>query len=129
MAELIKVLVVGNLPIISHGLSSILCPEVGIKVIGTAQNASEAVSQASEKNADVIIVGICHPERFWIQTIATLREHLPSIKVIALSISASKASLAEALKFGAADYIPEGSTTFELQEIIRRTSSSPIHSI
>jgi DNA-binding NarL/FixJ family response regulator len=97
--------------------------------MGTAQNALDAISQAGKTKVDVIIVGMCHPEQHWLQTIAHLVENIPQAKVVALSISASQTSLAQAIRLGATHYIPEGSTAFEMQEIIRRSASLAVHPI
>ena len=116
---MIKVLVVDDHPVFRHGLVSILEKLSDFQVVGQAGNCSEAIAKARELEPDVITMDIRMPNGGGVECTAALRQMLPQIKVLILTVSDKDEDLFAAVKAGARGYILKSAPLDELVTAIR----------
>lgn len=101
----IKVLVVDDDPMVLH-VNRFFVEEVeGFKVVGTARTGGDAVEAARKLQPDLILLDIYMPDKDGLTALRELRgQGIPS-DVILVSAAADPATVEEALRSGAHDYV------------------------
>lgn len=77
----------------------------GHSVIAEAENGVEAVKKSIEVNPDVILLDITMPEMNGVDALKKIKEMNPSAKVIICSAMGQQAMVAQAIQYGAKDFI------------------------
>jgi two-component system response regulator DctR len=101
----IQVLVVDDDPMVLQ-VNRFFVDEVeGFKVVGTARNGAEAVAAAERLRPDLILLDVYMPDKDGLQALRELRSHGIPSDVILVSAAADPATIEEALRAGAHDYV------------------------
>ncbi len=108
MKNNIKVMIVDDHSIVRAGLRKLLDTEEGIEVVGEAENGREAVTVAEQVAPELVILDIAMPEVGGLETISALRQLIPEVKIIILSMYGKDSFAREALRAGAHAYILKG---------------------
>ena len=101
-----------------EGTSALLRTDERLEIVGLASNGREAVAMATRRTPDVALVDLDMPELGGIETCAALREQLPDIEVLILTVSEREADLYAALRVGAAGYLLKDMPPGELVDAI-----------
>ena len=101
-----------------EGTSALLRTDERLEIVGLASNGREAVAMATRRTPDVALVDLDMPELGGIETCAALREQLPDIQVLILTVSEREADLYAALRVGAAGYLLKDMPPGELVDAI-----------
>ncbi len=117
--EPIRVLVVDDQELFRGGLVMLLGIEPGIEVIGQAGDGIEGAALAESAAPDVVLLDIRMPKRSGIEACVTIKETVPSAKIIMLTVSDEEADLFGAVKSGAAGYLLKDSSIEEVAQAIR----------
>jgi DNA-binding NarL/FixJ family response regulator len=115
----LRVLIVDDHALFRSGLHLVLKQEPDIEVVGEASDGQEAVHQAQELMPDVILMDVRMPRRSGIEATRQIKELLPHVKILVLTISDEEADLYEAIKAGAAGYLLKEISIDEVAEAIR----------
>lgn len=115
----IKVLVVDDHPVILQGLQGMLASLEGIEVVGEAHTGQEAIDRALEVEPDVLLMDVRLPELNGLEAMRRLREKLPAVKVVFITVSDSDLYLVEALRWGANGYLTKSSSRELIGDAIR----------
>jgi DNA-binding NarL/FixJ family response regulator len=115
----ISILLVDDHKIIREGLKSLLVQNVGLEVVGEAENGREAMEIAQQCKPDIIVMDVSMPELNGIEATRQLFAELPDTKIIALSMHSDKRFVAGMLKAGAAGYLLKNSAFDELVDAIK----------
>ncbi len=78
-----------------------------INLIGTASSGKSACKQIKDINPDVILLDLCMPEMNGIECFKHIKEHLPNVKVIALTGVLDSNILYEAWMIGMDAIVPK----------------------
>ncbi len=101
-----------------EGTSALLRTDERLEVVGLASNGREAVAMATRRTPDVALIDLDMPELGGIETCAAMREQLPDIQVLILTVSEREADLYAALRVGAAGYLLKDMPPGELVDAI-----------
>jgi len=98
-----RVLIVDDSPMARRGIAEIL--EGRFTVIGQAGNGVEALEKARELMPDLILMDIWMPGMSGLETTRLIKQGMPYVKIVILSVSDDVADLFEAIKNGAQGYL------------------------
>jgi DNA-binding NarL/FixJ family response regulator len=105
----VDVVLVDDHPLFSRGLA-LLLPGVSdgrVRVVGTTDDASAAAALVRRQHADVAVVDLHMPPPGGTRAIAAIRRADPLVRVVALSGMAEADAAIEALRAGAAGFLPK----------------------
>lgn len=114
-----KVIVVDDHALFRRGLVSVLDAEVDIDVMGEAGDGEEAIRLAKTTEPDVVLMDVWMPHSRGIEACAQIRQILPDVKIVMLTMSDEGADLIEALKAGANGYLLKEIAVSELARAVR----------
>ncbi|HAV10793.1 MAG TPA: hypothetical protein DCX22_04180 [Dehalococcoidia bacterium] len=118
----IKVLLADDNEVVREGLSNILESHEDIELIGKAVDGLDAVAKALEKKPDVILMDAQMPRMSGAEATRRIKENLPDVKVIFLTVYGDYAG--EALAAGASWYLTKDCRRQDLLEAIRSLAKS-----
>ena len=115
----IRVLVADDHAIIREGLGVMLGNQPDMEVIGVAADGREAIRLVERDEPDVAVIDISMPELNGIEAIQQLLPRHPHMKVIVLSIHATKPYVYRSLKAGAKGYLIKETAGLEVVQAVR----------
>ena len=101
----IRVLLVDDHSLFRQGLAALLRREKEFEVVGEAQDGIEAVARAKELKPDIVLMDISMPRSDGVEAARRIRQTLPAVKVVMLTILEQDKKLFEAIKAGAHGYL------------------------
>jgi two-component system, NarL family, response regulator LiaR len=116
MNQPIRVLLVDDQLSARQGLKAILIFFPQILIVGEAINGQDAVELVAEHQPDVVVMDLQMPVMDGVAATRLIKTHWPAIKVIVLTIQATRRG--EALAAGADHFLLKGNGAEELQEAI-----------
>ena len=114
-----RVLIADDHAVVREGLRHVLVANDEFEVVAEASTGSEAVQLATRHQPDVIVMDISMPDGTGFSALAQLREIMPHVKVLILSIHEHERYLLESVKAGADGYMTKDSSPAELREAVR----------
>jgi DNA-binding NarL/FixJ family response regulator len=117
--EPIRVLIVDDHALFRRGLQMVLEGETDIDVVGEASDGQEAIERAENTTPDVVLMDVRMPKRSGIEATRTIKDTLPSTKILMLTISDEEADLYEAIKAGASGYLLKEISIEEVADAVR----------
>ncbi|MDD5038225.1 MAG: response regulator transcription factor [Dehalococcoidales bacterium] len=118
MPNPIKVFLVDDHLVVREGITSILVSEKGIKVVGQASNAQEALTEIGKTIPDIVLMDLKMPGVDGIQLTTMVRNKFPTCKVIILTLYDQY--VGESMKAGAKGYLLKDITREDLIDSIKR---------
>ena len=116
---MIKIIIVDDEKMIREGLvTTVPWGEMGIEVVGSAENGRVALEIALDKKPHIILTDIRMPKMDGIELLKKIKEELPKTKVLILSGYDDFSYAQQALKYGAAGYIIKPVNVEELRKIM-----------
>ena len=116
----ITLLVVDDHTLFRRGLIALLAQDEGLKVVGEAADAAQALRLAPTLQPDVILLDNHLPGVHGIDAVKDLRRLVPTTRVLILTVSEDAQDLAQALRNGAQGYLLKTIDGDLLAEAIRR---------
>ncbi|MFZ5626313.1 MAG: response regulator [Bacillota bacterium] len=101
---IVRILLVDDHPLIREGLRKVLALEPNLEVVGEAGDGAEAVAKARECLPDLVLMDINMPRTDGIQAIRQLKQLMPRVKIIALTVAVDERA-PEVIKAGVAGYL------------------------
>lgn len=105
MTEKIRILIVDDHPLFRKGLRVMLESQDQMEVIGEAASGTEAVDLAQATKPDVVLMDLQMPGGGGIESTRQIRDVIPSIKVLVLTLFEDNESVFMSLRAGASGYI------------------------
>ncbi len=102
------------------GLKQVLEREPGIEVVATAGDGEEVVARTIELEPDVVVTEIDLPKLSGDKATQRVRRELPHVGVVILTARDEEQRLFDAIRAGAAAYLPKDCGPAELIDTIRR---------
>ncbi len=117
--EPVRVLVVDDQELFRRGMVMLLTAEEGLEVVGEAGDGVDGVAQAQAAAPDVVLLDVRMPKQSGIEACRTIKETVPSAKIIMLTVSDEEGDLYEAVKAGASGYLLKDSSIDEVAQAVR----------
>lgn len=105
MMEKIRVLLADDHALFRRGLASLLASHADIEVVGEAGDGQEAIERARELMPDVVLMDVRMPGVGGLEATRRLKEEMPYVRIVMLTVSESEDDLFGALKNGAQGYL------------------------
>ncbi len=102
---LIRLLIVDDHPVVRAGLSSMLCKQPGLELVGAAAGAEEALALLERCPADVVLLDLRMPKMSGIEALHALRKLSSPPQVIILSSFEFDEEIYRAVQAGARGYL------------------------
>jgi DNA-binding NarL/FixJ family response regulator len=117
--QALRVLIADDHALFRRGLLMVLKQEDDIDVVGEAGDGQEAVQKAQELMPDVVLMDVRMPRRSGIEATSQIKDLLPHVKILMLTISDDEADLYDAIKAGASGYLLKEISIDEVAEAVR----------
>ncbi|HEV8564891.1 MAG TPA: response regulator transcription factor [Actinomycetota bacterium] len=118
-SERLRVMVVDDHALFRRGLEMVLQQEPDIDLVGEASDGAEAVERVPELMPDVVLMDVRMPRRSGIEAAGQIKDLLPHVKILMLTISDEEADLYDAIKAGASGYLLKEIPIEEVADAIR----------
>jgi pilus assembly protein CpaE len=119
--ERIRVLIVDDIDEVRDNLSKLLSFESDIEVVGKASSGEESIEMARQLKPHVILMDVNMPPGMdGITAASRIRDILPSIQVVMLTVQDDTEYLRRAMMAGARDYLTKPPNSNEMVNTIKR---------
>jgi pilus assembly protein CpaE len=120
MANVIKVLIVDDIPETREMLKKILQFENDIKVVDAAETGRQGLELAGQHRPDIVLMDINMPDMDGITATEEIKKILPNVGIIMMSVQSEADYLRRAMLAGARDFLTKPISGENLYETIRR---------
>ena len=105
MIQKTTILIVDDHTLFREGLKAILAQETQYEVIGETGNGHEALKLARDLKPDLILLDMALPDRNGIELTREIRDRLPEVRVIIVSMHSKVDYIVQAFEAGATGYV------------------------
>lgn len=123
----IKLIITDDNDEFREALKNFLTLEFPVEIIGEAANGKEFLKLSNIYEADIILMDIMMPEINGIEATKNLLLHSPKTKVIAVTMHAEKAYLAELIKAGFKGCIFKNNLFEEIKTAITQVKNNKLY--
>lgn len=116
--EPVRILIADDHMLFRQGLKQVLELERDLKVVGEVASGDEAVRLAAELRPDVVVLDVSMPGG-GLEACAAIKEQMPELGVVILTMHEDQEYLMKALKAGANSYMVKDVDSSNLAEAIR----------
>ena len=117
--EPIRILLVDDTALFRTAIAELVDGQDGLTVVGEAENGLEAVEKARALKPDVVVMDVEMPVMDGVEATRLIREQMPGVKVVMLTVSESDDHLFDAIRFGAQGYLLKNLRPAELYDLVR----------
>jgi len=118
--EKIRVLIVDDVAETRENVRKLLQFEADIEVVAAARTGREAIQITQETNPDVVLMDINMPDMDGIAATEAIRQKMPTVQVVILSVQGDQNYMRRAMLVGARDFLTKPPMPDELVAAIRR---------
>jgi DNA-binding NarL/FixJ family response regulator len=114
----LRILLADDHTVVRQGLRKVLEERADWKVIAEAGDGREAVRQAEQLKPDIAILDVAMPLLNGVEATRQIVKHVPSVRVLVLSMHADEAYVTQILRAGAAGYLLKDSADVDLLQAV-----------
>jgi two-component system, NarL family, response regulator LiaR len=118
MAEIIRVLIADDHPVVREGLRGLIEIQPNLELAGEAVDGVEAVEKAKSLQPDVILLDMVMPRKDGVQAIGEIKQENPQARILVLTSFSESEKALPAIKAGALGYLLKDSAPEELLQAI-----------
>jgi two-component system response regulator NreC len=122
-----KLLLVDDHTVIRSGLRMLLDNEEEVEIIAESGTAEEALEKSIEHKPDVVVMDIGLPDASGIEAATNIKQRMPEIAIVALTIHEDEEYFFKMLEAGASGYVPKRAAPEELLKAIRIAASGQVY--
>jgi DNA-binding NarL/FixJ family response regulator len=123
----IRVVLADDHTLVRAGIRTLLESLDGLEVVGEASDGGQALELARAKLPDIVVLDIGMKEMDGLQAAAALKQELPQIKTIMLSMHSTPDVVEQALRAGASAYLVKDAATTELELAVRAVMRGEVY--
>ncbi len=116
---LTRVMLVDDHSLVREGLRHVLAATPGVEIIAEAGDGETALRLAAELKPDLVVMDLSMPGMGGLEVTTRLRELLPQVKVLILSVQDHPEYVLGAVRAGAQGYLRKDTSPAELREGLR----------
>lgn len=117
--ESIRILLVDDTALFRTAIAELIDGQDGLTVVGEAENGLEAVEKARALKPDVVVMDVEMPVMNGVEATRLIREQMPGVKVVMLTVSELDDHLFDAIRYGAQGYLLKNLRPAELYDLIK----------
>lgn len=110
----IRILLADDHAVLRAGLAALLNARADMQVVGEAADGAELLALVETVTADVILLDLTMPRLGGLEVLPLLRQRIPAIRVLILTMHQDEGYLRQALKAGAVGYVLKKAADVEL---------------
>ena len=124
----LRILLVDDHDLFRKGLAALLALRADLQVVGEAGDGAEAVQRARETQPDAILMDINMPKCNGLEVLKAIKQEMPQVRVVMLTVSDSDCDLFAAIRHGADGYLLKNLKPERLFEMLEglRQGEAPI---
>jgi DNA-binding NarL/FixJ family response regulator len=123
----VRVLLADDHALVRAGIRALLEALEGVTVVAEAGNGSQVLELARTHRPDVVLLDIAMPGLGGLEASAQLKQELPEVRVVMLSMHANEEYVLQALRAGAVGYMLKDSATAELEIALKAVMQGEIY--
>ncbi len=125
--EEIRIILADDHPLVQDGIKTRLEEISGFNVIAMASNGEDLIKLAEEMLPDIIITDISMPKINGLEATRILKQKLPQIKILILTMHDNKEYMQNAIDSGAQGYLLKDQPAKEMIEAVRNLYEGETH--
>ncbi|MCJ7548438.1 MAG: response regulator transcription factor [Anaerolineae bacterium] len=118
MSEPLRILLADDHVLFRTGVATVLASRPDMEVVGEARDGLEAIALARETMPDIILMDIAMPRCSGLEATRRIKNEMPYVKVVIITVSVNDEDLFEAIKCGAQGYLIKDLKTRQLLDVI-----------
>ena len=115
----IRILLADDQPLFRGAIAALIAEQDDMVIVGEAENGLEAVEKAHALVPDLVVMDVEMPVMDGVEATRLIRDQLPSVKVIMLTVSEADDHVFDAIRFGAHGYLLKDLRPEQLYDMIR----------
>jgi len=119
----IRILLADSSRLTTIGIRQVLDREADMEILAVVTDGEEAVAKTVELEPDILIIEVDLPKLSGVKATQRVRRELPHVGVMILTSDDGEQTLFDAIRAGAAAYLPKDCEPAELIDAIRRVRS------
>lgn len=120
---MIRILIADDHTIMREGLKRILEGEPNIQIVAEAVDGLDALKKVRAGGIDLVLLDLSMPGRSGVDLIRQIKEELPKIPILILTMHEEEQYAVRAIRAGASGYLTKESAGLELMNAIQRIAS------
>ena len=115
----IRILLADDQPLSRRAIATLIEEQPELTVVGEAENGLQAVEMAHRLQPDLVVMDVQMPVMNGVEAVRLIRDQLPAIKVVMLTVSDADDHLFDAIRFGAHGYLLKDLRPDQLYDLLR----------
>ncbi|MBI3750172.1 MAG: response regulator transcription factor [Chloroflexi bacterium] len=115
----IRIVLVDDQPLFRRAIATLIGEQPRLTIVGEADNGLQALELARSLHPDMVLMDVEMPVMNGVEATRRIREELPDIKVVILTVSEADDHLFDAIRFGAHGYLLKDLRPEQLYDLIR----------
>ena len=119
MADMIRLVIVDDHPVVREGLAAMCNRRPDLTVVAEAENGEQAVAAVLEHRPDVVLMDLRMPVLGGVDAIGTIRAKWPEARIVVMTTFDGDEDIFRALQAGARAYLLKDTPREEIVDAIR----------
>ena len=117
--EPVRILLVDDQPLFRKAIATLVDEQPDLTVVGEAENGLDALEKTHALRPDLVVMDVEMPVMDGVEAVRLIRDQLPGVKVVMLTVSESEDHLFDAIRFGAHGYLLKDLRPEQLYDMLR----------